>query len=158
MAEAAKLAGLSERTAFRRLSDPKFREQVNSIRRRVFDGAVGRLVEVSGRAVEGLVDLMEGDYPAAQKLAACRAVLEFSAKLRQDGLAHVLRALGEERTLRREEIEDDPIDCSAAVLWMLTRENAYDTSSRLYKWPLDARRTQFLPKLHLWLWLVHTPQ
>lgn len=84
VAEAAKLAGVSERTAFRRLSDSKFREQVNSIRRRVFDGAVGRLVEVSGRAVEGLVDLMEGDYPAAQKLAACRAVLEFSAKLRQE--------------------------------------------------------------------------
>ena len=81
--EAAREAGLSERTAFRRNSDPKFRELVASIRRQVLDVAVGKLLGLAGQAVGGMAELMGEQYPAATRLAACRAVLEFSAKLRE---------------------------------------------------------------------------
>lgn len=82
--DAGKLVGLSERSVYRRLAEPQFRQVIQTIRQRMLDGAVGQLVEASGQAVRHLVDLMESDtVPAAQRLAACRAVLEFSTKLRE---------------------------------------------------------------------------
>lgn len=108
VAEAAKLVEMSERTAYRRMADPKFRSLVLSIRGLVFDRAVGRLIEVSNRAVQGLVEFIDGDCPAAQKLAACRAILEFSAKFRQE-------AELEERLKKLEERFDAPNSSTTAA-------------------------------------------
>lgn len=94
---AAKLAGVSARTVYRRLADPTFRGEVSRRRDLLIGSAVGKLADVAAEAVEVLAKLMRSAKSEAVKLQAARAIL-----------AHV-RPIGEygEVTDRLEEVEQE---------------------------------------------------
>jgi hypothetical protein len=79
---AAKEAGVSERTAFRRLQDPVFRRRVQDIRREALERATAMLGTAASSAVGTLVKLLDGESEMA-RLGAARSILEFGCKLRE---------------------------------------------------------------------------
>jgi hypothetical protein len=82
VAAAAQLAGVSERTAYRRLADPDFRTRVHAMRMSVLDAAVGELLGASTLAVATLRRLLKEAPPTVQ-LGAAKAVLELGAALQE---------------------------------------------------------------------------
>jgi hypothetical protein len=84
VANAAESAGMSERTAFRRLSDSGFRRRVSTIRGQMVDAVVGRLVGASTKAVETLASLL-GAESESVRLSAAKAIVELSCRLREAG-------------------------------------------------------------------------
>lgn len=80
--EAADTAGLSERTAYRRLNAPDFREEVSKLRRLAWERAASRLSDVATKAVDTLAQLMEsGDEKL--KLQAAVKCLELGSSFRE---------------------------------------------------------------------------
>lgn len=80
--EAAKTAGIGERTATRRLADPQFRRQVVAARAEMTQRALGRLAEASTEAVDALRGLLTSPSDTV-KLGAARAILELGSRLRE---------------------------------------------------------------------------
>ena len=92
---AAKTAGVSERTAFRRLEDPSFRRRVAEARDAMVSRAVARLSATSTLAADTLRELLKARSETV-RLGAARAVLELGAKLREhEELAERIAALEE---------------------------------------------------------------
>jgi hypothetical protein len=83
VANAAESARMSDRTAFRRLSDSGFRRRVSTIRGQMVDAVVGRLVGASTKAVETLSLL--GAESESVRLSAAKAIVELSCRLREAG-------------------------------------------------------------------------
>ncbi len=81
--DAAKLARVGERTAYRRLDDPAFRQEFTDARAELVSRSVGALVDASTEAVQTLRTLLEFGYPPAVRLGAARAVLELGTRLRE---------------------------------------------------------------------------
>ena len=80
-AEAAQIAGVSERTVVRRLSDPDFRRCVEVARSEIVERAV---IMVSGGAImatQTLFDLMRPEVPPSVRLNAAKAVLDAGIRL-----------------------------------------------------------------------------
>jgi len=75
VAEAAKLAGVSERTVYRRLADSLWRRRVAAARTELLARAVGILAEGTTAAAATLRLLLRSDSPSVQ-LAAARAILD----------------------------------------------------------------------------------
>jgi uncharacterized tellurite resistance protein B-like protein len=84
VADAAQSVGMSERTAFRRLSDSDFRRRVSAVRGQMVDAVVGRLVNASTKAVETLASLL-GAESESVRLSAAKAIVELSCRLREAG-------------------------------------------------------------------------
>lgn len=82
VADAAETAGVSQRTAFRRLDDAEFRAGVTTLRGEMIGRAVGRLADASTKAVETLTALLTSDS-ATVRLGAARSILELGTKLRE---------------------------------------------------------------------------
>ena len=80
--EAARLAGVGERTLYRRLEDPDFRSRVDRARVELIHRTVGRLADASAVAVTTLRSLLEADRESVRR-GARRAILESGLKLRQ---------------------------------------------------------------------------
>ena len=80
---AARSAGLSLRTAHRRLGEPGFRERVQVLRSDMVERAAGMLTAASLEAVKTLLVLQEAAQPAGVRLGAARTVLEQGSKLRE---------------------------------------------------------------------------
>jgi transposase len=80
--EAAKQAGVSERTVRRRMDDAEFRRQVDQARAEVLAQATARLSAASVEAVETLRGLLGSPLDFA-RLAAARAILEVGFKYRE---------------------------------------------------------------------------
>ena len=80
--EAAASAGVSERTAYRRLGDPAFRRRVSEIRASFLNQAVGLLSEAANEAVSTLKALLTARAESV-RLSAARAILELGPKLRE---------------------------------------------------------------------------
>jgi hypothetical protein len=80
--DAAKAAHIGESTAYRRLKDEAFRQQVREVRAEVLARSVGRLSAATVAAVETLQQLLraEGDQV---KLGAARAILDQVIRLRE---------------------------------------------------------------------------
>lgn len=78
--DAATQAGVSERTAWRRLSDEQFRRAVAEARAQVIENGIGRLADLTTKAVDTLAAVMDCDDPKA-RLAAAQAVLKVSLPL-----------------------------------------------------------------------------
>jgi hypothetical protein len=98
---AAQRAGVSERTAYRRLDDPGFRRRISETRTALFTEAVGRLAALAGKAADALGELLTSDRGLV-KLQAAKGVLELGPKLREAGeVAERLDAL--ERRLAGDE-------------------------------------------------------
>jgi len=76
VAKAAERAGLSERTARRRLKDDAFKARVERARARILDRVVARLTALGATAVRTLGDLMKDGAGENVRLGAARATLE----------------------------------------------------------------------------------
>ena len=80
---AAQKAGVSERTAYRRLADPAFRAQVGEARADMVRRAAGMSTAASLASMKTLTALQESATSEAVRLGAARAVIELSCKLRE---------------------------------------------------------------------------
>jgi hypothetical protein len=79
---AAAAAGVSERTAYRRLADPGFRQRLAALRDELISAALGELTNSASDAVATLRRLLQaGDERV--RLAAARAILEQTLRLRE---------------------------------------------------------------------------
>jgi hypothetical protein len=85
---AAAEAGVSERTAHRRLSERAFCERVEEVRRLLVDGAVRNLSARTSAASDRLAELTHSNNEAVS-LGACKAVLDLGFR------AHGQRAVVE---------------------------------------------------------------
>jgi len=98
---AASLAGVSERTAHRRLASPDFARMLYEARARIAEASTGRLMLASLRAVATLEGLLASRSDSI-RLGAARAILEAGVRWRESAeFAQRLRELEE----RVEEVE-----------------------------------------------------
>jgi hypothetical protein len=105
--EAARSAGISESTAYRRLKDPALRRRVSEIRTSFLGEAVGRLTEAANEAVSTLRALLAARSEGV-RLSAARTILELGAKLReQTELEERITALEREAAGEDEDEEDE---------------------------------------------------
>jgi hypothetical protein len=82
--EAAALkARVSERTVYRRLEDPRFRQRIQTMRSDMVERAASMLTAGNLQAVKTLLLLQESTVADAVRLGASRAVLEYSIRLRE---------------------------------------------------------------------------
>jgi hypothetical protein len=101
---AAQTAGISERTAYRRLADPGTRRRVAELRADMVQRTLGKLADASTEAVDTLRSLLAVESVTA-KLGAARSILELGAKLREsveleERLAALEGQLGESPPVR----------------------------------------------------------
>jgi|SRR5579859_2088346 len=79
---AAGEAGVSERTAYRRLANPGFQKRLTALRDELITSALGELVGCAASAVQTLEQLL-AEPDARVRLGAVRLVLEQVLKLRE---------------------------------------------------------------------------
>ena len=81
---AARKAGISERTAYRRLADPDFQARVEQARRENMARTAGMLTGAALGSVKTLVDLQQDvSVPASVRRGAARDVLDMAVKYRE---------------------------------------------------------------------------
>jgi len=80
---AAREAGVSPRTVYRRLEDPEFCRRLQALRADIVVRTAAALTAASTEAVRTLVELMKPTSPANIRLGASRAVIESSMRLRE---------------------------------------------------------------------------
>jgi len=91
---AARTAGMSARTAQRRLAEPAFRKRLQDLRTDMAQRTGGMLTAAGMEAVKTLISLQDGSIAAPVRLGAARTVLEFGIKLRENNeLAERIAAL-----------------------------------------------------------------
>jgi hypothetical protein len=79
--DAAEAAGVSERTVFRRLEQPEFRQNMITLRERMVDDLTSRLADASSKAFEKLQTLLTAESEFVQ-LGAARTILDQMLRLR----------------------------------------------------------------------------
>lgn len=82
LAEAARRAGMSERTARRRTGEPTFQAQVRHARDRLLDVHLGRLTTLTAQALDTLEQLL-GCQNDPSRLGAARSILEHRLRLEE---------------------------------------------------------------------------
>jgi len=80
---AAQAAGLSKRTAYRRLEAPSFCQRLQQVRGEMVQRTSGMLTAAAGESVKALLALVKEGTPPAVRLGAARALLELGMKLRE---------------------------------------------------------------------------
>jgi transposase-like protein len=80
---AARECGISPRTVYRRLTDPRFRRRLQALRGDMVQRTAGTLTAASSEAVRTLLELLKPAVAANTRLGAARAVLESGVKLRE---------------------------------------------------------------------------
>jgi hypothetical protein len=80
---AAHKAGVSERTVYRRLKDPEFRQRLQTLRTDMVQRAANVLTASAMEAVKTLLSLQEGTVSNSVRLGAARTILEQMARLRE---------------------------------------------------------------------------
>jgi hypothetical protein len=80
---AARQAGVSEATVYKRLRDPKFQEQIQVLRTEMVERAANMLTAAALESVKTLLDLQTKTQPASVRHSAARTVLEFGVRLRE---------------------------------------------------------------------------
>jgi hypothetical protein len=103
--QAARAAGLSARTAYRRLADPVFRGRLARARDTLIETALGELVDSAADAVATLRALLRAEDERV-RLGAAKATLEQLLRLREtltlsQRLAALERAQARQRGRRR---------------------------------------------------------
>jgi AcrR family transcriptional regulator len=83
VAKAAEQAGVSQRTVYRRLEDPAFRQKVEESRTRLVDAVIGRLAALGGVSVDQLGKLVASGESESVRLNAVRTVLQHLFKREQ---------------------------------------------------------------------------
>ncbi|HEV3446447.1 MAG TPA: hypothetical protein VG099_17520 [Gemmataceae bacterium] len=80
---AALKAGVSERTVYRRLQDPDFRQRLQELRKDMVQRAANVLTASAMEAVKTLLSLQQGTVTNSVRLGAARAILEQGMRLRE---------------------------------------------------------------------------
>jgi hypothetical protein len=80
--QAAKTAGISERTAYRRLQEPRFQQQLAAVRDELISVALGELAGCASHAVATLNALLDAGEERI-RLQAARTLLEQLLRLRE---------------------------------------------------------------------------
>jgi hypothetical protein len=80
---AAQNAGVSSRTAHRRLADPAFQERLQSLKADMVERTVSMLTAAGMESAKTLITLQDNSNPGAVRLGASRTVLELGMKLRE---------------------------------------------------------------------------
>ena len=80
---AARSAGLSARTAHRRLQEEGLRQRLQDLRSDMVQRTAGMLTAASLEAVKTLLVLQEASQPANVRLGAARSILELGLKVRE---------------------------------------------------------------------------
>lgn len=80
---AARKAGVSESTVYRRLNDPGFQRELSEMRSDMVQRATGMLTAATMEAAKTLLNLQDASVPPAVRLGAARAILDFGLKMRQ---------------------------------------------------------------------------
>ena len=80
-ATAAEEAGVSQRTAQRKLADPEFRRQVAQLRAELMSRALDHMTKNMTRAADVLAGLLDEQNPA-MRLRAARSLLTLGLRLR----------------------------------------------------------------------------
>jgi hypothetical protein len=80
---AARQAGVSESTAHRRLEDPAFRQQLQTLQAEMIKRTAGALTAASTESVRTLLELQKPSAPPTVRLGAARSILEIGIKLRE---------------------------------------------------------------------------
>jgi hypothetical protein len=80
---AARQAGISPATAYRRLADPAFGQRLQKLRDDMVSRTAGTLTAAAGEAVRTILELLKNSTSSAVRLAAARAILEIGMKLRE---------------------------------------------------------------------------
>ena len=94
VANAARLAGVSEPTAYRRLRDAGFRGKLAQLRAEAVERAMAMLTTASTGAVAVLVSLSRQAEAESVQLGAAKAILDLGCRWREQGeLADRLAAL-----------------------------------------------------------------
>ena len=83
LAQAAAKAGVSERTVYRRLADPAFRQQLRALQAEMAQRAADLLLASTLQATKTLLDLLAPSTPASVRRAAARDIIELGLDLRQ---------------------------------------------------------------------------
>ncbi len=73
---AAAIAGLSERTVYRRLADPEFRRRLDEARQSLRESILAKLSDAGHDAISVLTELMHGSTDDSVRLKAAKAVLD----------------------------------------------------------------------------------
>lgn len=95
---AARKAGMSERTAYRHLADPDFQARVEQMRRENLARTGGMLSGAGLASVKTLVDLAQDvSVPASVRRGAARDVLDMAVKYRESAEMEQRLAAIEER-------------------------------------------------------------
>jgi hypothetical protein len=81
--EAAVKAGMAERTAYRRLKDPAFRQSIQALRAEMIGQALGRMAASMTEAVDSLRVCLKSST-ASVRLGASRSLLAFGIKLQEN--------------------------------------------------------------------------
>jgi len=98
---AARKAGIGERTAYRRLADPDFRARLSQARQEAVVRTAGMLTGAAVGSVKTLVDLQQdASVPAAVRRGAARDVLEMAVKYRESAEMEQRVAAVEDRLSR----------------------------------------------------------
>ena len=95
--QAAAAAGVSPRTAWRRLQDEQFRQRLDTARQQTLQTAVDTLTRASTAAAVTLATLLKPEQRATVRLAAARAILELGTRLRESQELEARIAALEER-------------------------------------------------------------
>lgn len=82
VAEAATAGGVSDRTVYRRLTDPAFKARVAELRAGMVDAAAGRLSEAMAGAALVLRNLMVTGAEEAVRLRAAAKLIELGLRVR----------------------------------------------------------------------------
>lgn len=80
--QAAKASNLSERTAYRRLTDPDFKRKVAERRCELVNETAGRLTAAGMTATLTLQELLASESDSV-RLGAARSILELGTKIRE---------------------------------------------------------------------------
>lgn len=98
IAAAAAKAGMGERTAYRRLADPAFRERIQRLRGEMIGQALGRLAAGMTEAAGVLRALLRAESESV-RLGAARSLLDLGVKLRES--VELQSKVDENESLRR---------------------------------------------------------
>src|SRR5690242_3951299 len=98
---AARKAGVCERTAYRRLAEPAFGRRLDQLRAEMVQRTAGMLTGAGMAAVMTLIDL-QGDVsvPASVRRRSARDILEMGSRLREAAELEQRLAAVEERLAR----------------------------------------------------------
>lgn len=107
IARAAKLAGISERTVYRRLEDDSFRQAVTRVRADLIREATGTLASSAQLAADTLVGLLGDDFSSI-RLGAARTLLDTLLKYHEMGdLADQIASLRSQLNCPGEKADED---------------------------------------------------